>query len=87
MVAATWWLVFRRQLPAGFRSAAPLSSAYACPVVAPCSGVVTSGNSLDYTAEDMAAMVHHEASVKVWGDRGMGSACRAPADKPVSSST
>jgi hypothetical protein len=27
--------------------------------------VVTSGNSLDFTAEDMAAMVHHEASVKV----------------------
>ncbi|EFN52874.1 hypothetical protein CHLNCDRAFT_26505, partial [Chlorella variabilis] len=28
------------------------------------SGVVTSGNSLDYTAEDMARMVQHEAAVK-----------------------
>ncbi|PSC71393.1 Ribosome production factor 1 isoform A [Micractinium conductrix] len=27
-------------------------------------GVVTSGNSLDYTAEDMARMVQHEAAVK-----------------------
>jgi hypothetical protein len=33
------------------------------------SGVVTSGNSLDYTAEDMARMVQHEAAVKV--RRGM----------------
>ncbi len=29
------------------------------------SGVVTSGNSLDYTAEDMALMVQNEASIKV----------------------
>jgi hypothetical protein len=28
-------------------------------------GVVTSGNSLDYTAEDMERMVAHEAAVKV----------------------
>lgn len=28
------------------------------------SGLVSSGNSLDYTAEDMAAMTHHEAAVK-----------------------
>ena len=27
--------------------------------------MVTSGNSLDYTAEDMARMVQHEAAVKV----------------------
>lgn len=27
-------------------------------------GVVTSGNSLDYTAEDMARMVEHEAAIK-----------------------
>ncbi len=31
------------------------------------SGVVTSGNSLDYTAEDMALMVQNEASIKVGG--------------------
>jgi hypothetical protein len=28
-------------------------------------GVVSSGNSLDYTAEDMELMTEHEASVKV----------------------
>ena len=45
-----------------------LCAAMLCEYPAPAecaAGVVTSGNSLDYTAEDMARMVQHEAAVKV----------------------